>query len=381
MTCPGAHSALIRSGYLHPHAKSPADESLVNSIKSAPTNHEVLPYIALFDEVTLLMRDRDRLFEGTDQITDGVFLEGSHSNALSRWTLTGLMTKGVFAADQFKLEDNPSARLFKTNNIGSFFRTQDLRDMELFKDLIYAKLGDDLKGITDPFECITALAEDPYQLYRWQQILKGIDKRPASKRLTSRKFELYFRHLLWSVRDELDCLRDLFEYSSDKEAVAILAGQQSPPKRGTSEIPANPDPNDSLLATVRVFIEETINLPWPASIDDAIQIRGRKEIRSLRKQLQRWSEAVKEGDGPAQEEIRQGISKASNAVRTAGRCLTIAGWTTYASLPVTTIEALAGLPPIGGFTLATVGVAAQATGDAISWRNRWMAWVPGHHTG
>ena len=103
------------------------------------------------------MRDRDRLFEGTDQMTDGVFWK-VHTNALSRWTLTGLMTKGVFAADQFKLEDNPSARLFSKID-WFFFRTQDLKRYGAIRT-DSAKLGDDLKGITTPSNA----------LQHWQKI-------------------------------------------------------------------------------------------------------------------------------------------------------------------------------------------------------------------
>jgi hypothetical protein len=365
----GAIRELIKAGYLTPKETTiPIDERKLDAILSAPFSGEALIYMTLFDDVTLLMRDRDRLFPGVRQLATGVSFEASHPEDIRHWTLDAMRAKGIILGDSFLREENPRSRLTKLDP-ATLFSDEDVRDLKLFRSLIYAKIDDQTRKTPFLFEYIDkGVAERGYI----PMLVKELAQ--ENKKLTQSILHLYFRHVMLVVRDELDRLRDFLHFSADKNAVAILADSLPLPPSALPGPPRRAAAGDEMLVTVQAFAKEMLHLPWPGNADEALQIRKSKDIRALRKQLGRWSDAIRDGDSNAGEEIRCSIAAASDRIRTAGRCRTVGGWTAYASLPLATVETMLGLPPIAGFTLATVGATTQAVGDALTWRNRWMAW-------
>jgi hypothetical protein len=365
----GAIKEFIKAGYLAPKENRVlVDDRYLDSILTAPLSVEALIYITLFDEVTLLMRDRERLFPEIRQLAPGIEFEAAHPTDISNWTNDALKAKAIIVADFLIREENPRSRLQRIDP-GLLFSDEDMRDLKLLRNLIYAKVGDRAQKTPFLFEYIDKAVSDRGYI---DTLAKTFAR--ESKVITQSAMHIYFRSVMLVVRDQLDSLRDLLKFSTDKDAVAILADSLSFPSSDSSGPPKRTDTRDEVLVTVQAFINEMIHLPWPANVDEALDIREAKDIRALRKQLCRWSDTIRDGDRNAEEEIRRSIAAASDRIRTAGRCRVVGGWTAYASLPVATVEAMLGLPPIAGFTLATVGAATQGISDALTWRNRWMAW-------
>jgi hypothetical protein len=196
----GAVRMLVEAGRLQPDIKSDVDRDSFERIMHTSLAQRALVYMALFDNIVLLLRNRDSFFGKVDEVAPGVRIKGMHPNSYDRWTghEPGLIAKTIVIADALRIRDHPHAKLMPVQ-LADLFSETDIADLALLMDLVGAVLPDDLQ-------------ESPADIYRVIKSIVGrpellpiiIDGASGRGRRNRRETELYLRHLMSSVRDHLD---------------------------------------------------------------------------------------------------------------------------------------------------------------------------------
>jgi len=113
-------------------------------------------------------------------------------------------------------------------------------------------------------------------------------------------------------------------------------------------------------------------VPKANTIEDVLRLREDTRVGRFRSRLSEFVQAAQSGDAYAMRDLRGAIQRDSKELGGLDSRKKISKWTTYLSLPVSVIEALTGMPPITGLSIAGVGGVAQVASDAKKRKHDWI---------
>jgi hypothetical protein len=348
------------------HAQARFDNWLEADVRSHDRAYS-LGLFTLFEDIVLYERmanhfSRDSAVE-VIELAPGVSLRGLPSDAINRWTFSGLRAKGILIGDDYRLAENPRRHLTELN-LAALFTPEDLQDFNLLQGAVFDEIlmdNPEFDNLNVP-EIVRQLCRDPDLGHIWFG-----DHRP---KIPTRDWMVFLRQIMFSARENLEDLRNVLELSAEHRAPAIRY-LLTEPQHSSAPIPPENAETETLVTLAAHLAHEAV-IPLPATASEAIEARQSRHVRRLRSALKKWASAINAGDLDAEAEIRRHLDAATSNIRTAGRCLSMSGWLTYASLPVATAEAILAVPSIGGLTIGLIGATTQAVGQLTRWRNNWF---------
>jgi hypothetical protein len=145
-----------------------------------------------------------------------------------------------------------------------------------------------------------------------------------------------------------------------------------------SKYASNPSPVDPRTVAGHFVVVRTALaddrgvLPQIRDIRHALALRRDPHLRSLREMLVEFHRSVQQGDVKALESARREITGAKRALARRASWKRRLDWVSYFALPVGVAEALTGIPPIAGLSLAALGATGAAAMSHAKKRHDWV---------
>jgi hypothetical protein len=128
--------------------------------------------------------------------------------------------------------------------------------------------------------------------------------------------------------------------------------------------------DESLIAGVRLFLDEIQHFPVIESLDDVLRLRSNKDFSQFKSILHQWMTAISSGDISAANSIRSEIRKSNEALRRVIKCEAVGRYFVYVGLPLVVLDAIA--LPIFSAALSVAGFGVQAYADWQRRKHRWL---------
>ena len=117
-------------------------------------------------------------------------------------------------------------------------------------------------------------------------------------------------------------------------------------------------------------------LPTPTTLDEALRLRTAPAMKSYRRLLHEFHDRLAQGDLVAVSHLERELHKAERVLGRLTTLTAVSTWTTYASLPVGTLEALTYHVPLAGSALSVLGIGSTCAASALHRRYGWMLATP-----
>ena len=230
-------------------------------------------------------------------------------------------------------------------------------------------IGMEFKGVYDELhtfdQCLTMMENSEAQRRYLQRIRKNSGDIPIelNEKIACMK--------LGYIPGQVQILLDLILTSSAMSThfvSSILSGPFSNKSLREQVVRGN-----DLMQLVKVYFHEVPLRPRLRCLEDFLRIRETPSVKRWREVMHEFHREMRSGNQDGILKLKKEFSLASSDLGRAAKLEQSSGWATVLSVPVAVVEALVGLPPIAGITVAVLGSAFSVSASRRRLMNSWVA--------